>query len=246
MKVKVGCCGFPGGRKSYFKSFSIAEVQSTFYKLPAKEETVLRWREEAPQGFEFSLKAWQLISHPPTSPTYRKAGIEIEAGKANRYGFLRPTEEVFDAWEKTKHVADLLRARIIVVQCPASFKCTPENIENARKFFASIDRKGVEIAWEPRGNWLERPEAIKRVVDDLNLIHCVDPLWDEPQSKHPIAYFRLHGKGKRYNYRYVYTDLDLKELADKVRAVGKGEVYVLFNNLAMGQNAAQFTRMMLA
>ncbi|NIN51751.1 MAG: DUF72 domain-containing protein, partial [Nitrososphaeria archaeon] len=72
--VKVGCCGFPGSRKGYFNDFNLVEIQQTFYKMP-RLETAQRWRQEAPNEFEFTLKAWQLITHPPTSPTYRKAGI---------------------------------------------------------------------------------------------------------------------------------------------------------------------------
>lgn len=48
--------------REYFERFSIVEVQQTFYEPPARS-TLLRWRESAPQGFEFTLKAWQLITH---------------------------------------------------------------------------------------------------------------------------------------------------------------------------------------
>jgi len=242
--IKVGCCGFPGGRKSYFKELSLAEIQSTFYKLPAKEETVRKWKAEAPPGFEYTLKCWQAVTHPPTSPTYRKARIEVEPSKFDRYGFLRPTEEVFDAWKKTKRVADLLGASIIVVQCPASFKCSPENTDNARNFFSSIDRKGIEIAWEPRGTWLENPETVKRIVDEFHLIHCVDPFWDQPQSAHSITYFRLHGKERRYNYRYVYTPQDLKNLLSMIKSLKAKTVYCLFNNLQMRTNALQLLELL--
>jgi hypothetical protein len=33
-KVRVGCCGFPVGRKDYFSQFKLAEVQQSFYKMP--------------------------------------------------------------------------------------------------------------------------------------------------------------------------------------------------------------------
>ena len=69
-RVKVGCCGFPRGMKDYFSHFRLVEVQQTLYKMP-KLETALRWRQQAPSDFEFTLKAWQLITHPATSPTYR-------------------------------------------------------------------------------------------------------------------------------------------------------------------------------
>jgi hypothetical protein len=49
-------------------------------------------RAEASSGFVFCMKAWQRVTHPPTSPTRRRAGIK--PGKTSGYGFLRPTKEV--------------------------------------------------------------------------------------------------------------------------------------------------------
>ncbi len=69
LRVKVGCCGFPGGMKKYFSQFRLVEVQQTFYKMP-RLKTAQKWRQEAPSDFEFTLKAWQLITHSPTSATY--------------------------------------------------------------------------------------------------------------------------------------------------------------------------------
>lgn len=64
---KVGCRGFPRG---FFKDyFRLVEVYQTLYKMP-KLETALMWRQQAPSDFEFTLKAWHLITHPATSPTY--------------------------------------------------------------------------------------------------------------------------------------------------------------------------------
>jgi uncharacterized protein YecE (DUF72 family) len=201
-----------------------------------------------PPDFEFSIKAWQFISHPPASPTYRKAGIIIELEKRDRYGFLRPTDEVFRAWNKMKEIAEILKSKIIVIQMPPAFKCINENKENARAFFSSINRKGIDIAFEPRGDWLKKPEEIKKIVDELDLIHCVDIFWDQPQSTHPISYIRLHGLGKRYNYRYVYTEQDMHELAERVRELekeGKEEIYILFNNIMMRDSALLFEKILM-
>jgi uncharacterized protein YecE (DUF72 family) len=121
LRVKVGCCGFPGSRKGYFRKFKLVEVQQTFYKMP-RLETAQRWRQEAPAGFEFTLKAWQLITHPITSPTYRKAGIKVPQSVGGHYGFFRPSDEVRQAWEETRRFAQALEAKVILFQCPASFK----------------------------------------------------------------------------------------------------------------------------
>lgn len=231
--VKVGCCGFARGMKDYFSRFRLVEVQQTFYKMPSLE-TALKWRQEAPSDFEFTLKAWQLITHPPTSPTYRRAGLKISPGTAERCGFFRPSDEVHEAWRETKSFAQALEARVIVFQCPASFKATPENIDNMRRFFASVKSSGFHFAWEPRGEWGD--ETIKSLCAELGLIHCVDPFEKEPLRGRP-QYFRLHGGP---GYRHRYSEEELKSLRDKLAGE---EAYVLFNNLNMYNDALAFARL---
>mgnify|MGYP001026410192 CR=1 FL=1 len=230
--VRVGCCGFPKGRRSYFSQFKLVEVQQTFYKPPLLE-TVMRWREEAAQEFEFCLKAWQLITHPPSSPTYRKAGIVIPQGKEDGYGGFKPTEEVWEAWRKTEQIAQILKAKVILFQCPPSFKESPENVENMSRFFQGVERGSFLFAWEPRGGWSD--SQVRALCEQLDLIHGVDPLERAPLYGR-VKYFRLHG-GR--GYRHVYSDEELEEL----RRMAEGEVYVLFNNLSMYDDALRFIKL---
>ena len=231
-RVKIGCCGFRGSRQGYFRQFPLVEVQQTFYKMP-KLETARRWRQEAPADFEFTMKAWQLITHPATSPTYRKAGIIPASGKEH-YGFFQPSDEVYQAWQQTKALAEALQATVIVFQCPPSFTETPENITNMRRFFTSAG-SGFLFAWEPRGGWAKA--TIHALCSELGLIHCVDPLVEEPLTGEP-QYFRLHG-GAHYRHRYSTQELD--QLRDMV--AGRN-TYVLFNNLNMYHDALAFLRLM--
>ena len=244
MVIKVGCCGWAvrGGKQAYYKEFSLIELQETFYKLP-KVDTVKTWRENAPSNFEFAIKAWQAITHPTTSPTWKKAGVKIPAEKADKYGNLQPTREVFEAWEQTLEICKALNARICVIQTPPSFNYTDENLRNAKEFFASISRDNVIPAWEPRGDWNDHLDIVKEICDSYKLIHVVDIFKRDPVSEHPISYIRLHGIGKgEVNYRYKYTDEDLQKLKEKTKileAQGK-EVYVLFNNVYMAEDAKRF------
>jgi len=233
-RVKVGCCGFRGGMKDYFSQFRLVEVQQTFYKIP-RLETAQRWRREAPAEFEFTLKAWQIITHPACSPTYRKVGIKVPPGAEENYGFFRPGDEVHEAWEKTRRFAQALEAKVIVFQCPPSFKETQENIDNMRRFFQSVKDSRFVFAWEPRGGWSE--QTIKALCSELGLIHCVDPM--ERESLYgELWYFRLHG-GPRYQHRY--SEEELERLKGKVEYK---EIYVLFNNLNMYHDALAFLRLM--
>ncbi len=232
--IKVGCCGFRGKKADYFKNFEVVEIQQTFYKL-SKLETAKKWREEAPPNFEYTMKAWQLITHKATSPTYRKAGIKIEEDKKDKYGFFQPNNEVFSAWEKCKEFAKELNAKIIVFQCPSAFKETKENVRNIKEFFGSIEKDFI-YAWEPRGDW--KKETIVEICKEFNLIHCVDPFKNESYYGMP-KYYRLHGIGG-YNYDYSMDELKkLLEICKKDK-----EVYCLFNNTQMLKNALEFKNLL--
>ena len=232
-RIKVGCCGFAQSRKDYFEKFSLVEIQQTFYKMP-KLETALKWRSEAPEGFEFTLKAWQLITHPVSSPTYRKAGIKILPGLEERYGFFRPTDEVEMAWQETEKIAQALKAKVIVFQCPPSFHETRENVENMRRFFKQRNSNFLFV-WEPRGKWSEK--TIKELCSELGLVHCVDPMEKEPLYGEP-RYFRLHGGP---GYRHRYSEEELKQIKDKLIHLS---CYLLFNNLNMYHDALAFIRLL--
>ncbi len=230
--IHIGCCGFQKARAVYFQHLALVEVQQTFYK-PPDIETIRRWREEAPHGF-FTLKAWQLITHTPDSPTYRKAGLNIPIQARDRYGYFRPTDEVFEAWEHTREIATALGAPIVVFQCPARFTPTPEHKANLRAFFRRIKRGDLVLAWEPRGEW--KDAEIATLCRDLDLVHCVDPFVRGPVTA-ALAYFRLHGIG---GYRYHYSDADLAHLLNRCHIFET--TYVLFNNVSMWDDALRFRR----
>ena len=242
MKVYVGCCGFPMSRRRYYDTFDTVELQETFYNRPDPER-MARLRGEAPESFVFNMKAWQAVTHPPSSPTWRRCRLKVPPELADRYGYLRPTEENLEAWERTLEICRALGATVCVLQTPASFKPTPENVSNAEAFFSTIRRDGVMIAWEPRGAWHDHPELIKKICDAHDVIHVVDLLRRRPVSSHPVAYVRLHGLGPgEVNYRYKYTDEDLRRLLDLVLELAreKEAVYVLFNNVHMRDDAKRF------
>ncbi len=243
--IKIGCCGFPVSRRKYFQTHRVVEVQQTFYRLPL-ERTVEKWRNEAPEDFEFTVKAWQVITHSPKSPTWRKAGIKLE--KPEAYGSLKPTPENIDAWRKIVNIAKILHSKIIVVQTPPSFKMNDENLRNAIEFFKKARSVfgNIVIAWEPRGNWINNPESIREVVEETGIIHCVDPFIMDPVILGDIVYLRLHGKnGKWPNYRYKYSDNDLESLVSKITKYireGCSEIYVMFNNVYMYDDSLAFKK----
>jgi uncharacterized protein YecE (DUF72 family) len=231
----TGCCGWTTAQAEYLATFAAIEIQTTFYQPPA-DTVARRWKAIAPAGFQFCMKAWQLITHTPSSPTYRRLKSGVSDSEKDLYGSFRPTEQVALAWERTRETAGILDARVVVFQCPASFLPTQENVRNLTAFFQGIERDGRVFAWEPRGGeWSDR--TIRDVCARNNLVHCVDP-FDRDSVYGESLYWRLHGRG---GYRYRYTDRDLAEIAERLRRhADRGPRYVMFNNISSREDALRF------
>jgi len=207
-------------------------VQQTFYQ-PPQLSTLKRWRADVPADFEFTLKAWMLITHESRSPTYRRLKKDLSETEREQCGSFRPTEVVRQAWQTTLECAEALAARHVLFQCPASFTATGEHIEDMHRFFSSINRPSkMRLLWEPRGPWPD--ELVLALCRELDLVHVVDPFAARTLTPE-FRYFRLHG---RKGYRYVYEDGELEELAGMLPQDGMS--YVLFNNVRMLEDATRF------
>jgi len=204
----------------YFESFSLVELNSTFYHYP-RERTVEGWSEKAPKEFEFTVKAHQDISH--------KARLKAE-------------EVSFQAFEHMKQICKALDSKISLIQTPNSLK--PDKLADAEEFLRKVDREGLVLVWETRGTAWEANDAyekLRRTLEELDVTHVTDPFRIMPAYSGRIAYFRLHGLGERmYYYQYSDSELQrLKELVAPYESEGK-EVYILFNNLTMFDDALRF------
>ena len=228
---KIGTCGFGLSQLNYARAFSCVEVQHTFYQ-PPQLATLERWRSQMPVDFEFTLKAWQLITHDSRSPTYRRLKKKLSEREKLDAGYFRSTAIVKEAWETTRVAAKALNAKTILFQCPASFRQTDENIASLEKFFSTIDRQDLSLCWEPRGDW--DPAVVRSVCVALELCHVVDPFVSKTVTPDK-CYFRLHG---RKGWRYQYDEKELEELAATTPL--QKESYVFFNNSKMTQDALRF------
>jgi len=217
--IKVGCCGYPVARLKYREVFHLVELNSTFYEYP-QLSTVRKWREKAPEDFDFTVKAHRDISH--------KSRLKLESAR--------------DSVERMKEICQALNARILLIQTPASFK--PDNLREAERFFEGTSRNGLTLVWETRGPLWEKTETrgrLREVLERLDVPHVTDPFRIMPVFTGRTAYFRLHGFGEQLYY-YQYTDEELARLSELVKPFDapNKKVHVLFNNLAMFDDAKRF------
>ncbi len=217
-------------------------MQRTFYQ-PPQIRTLEKWRAQVPPEFEFTLKAWQLITHESSSPTYRRLREKLSEKQLRESGAFRPSAVVLNAWQRTLDCARALESRLVLFQCPARFTPTAEHKANLRAFFREVDKqiasqggqREFTFVWEPRGEW--QPEEVRDLCDELDLVHGVDPLQKSPVTE-GLGYFRLHGKA---GYRYRHTDEDLRRLQEIARTFTP--CYILFNNISMLEDARRFARL---
>jgi len=218
--IKVGCCGYPTSMKKYQENFGLVELNTTFYSYP-KMSTVFGWREKAPKNFEFIVKAHQDITHK----------------------FKFKLEPSVKAFEQMKEICKALRARILLIQTPGSFRA--DKLMDAHEFLSKIDREGLAVVWETRGPSWDAPhvrERLAKLLRELDVPHVTDPFRAMPTYTIDVAYFRLHGLGERMYY-HQFSDAELKrmhQLVEPLEAEGK-QIYVLFNNLSMLDDALRFT-----
>ncbi|MEM2833669.1 MAG: DUF72 domain-containing protein, partial [Candidatus Korarchaeota archaeon] len=144
----------------------------------------------------------------------------------------------------------ILNARVLLIQTPASFNPTSENIKKALRFFEYLSDKIKEskadfwIGWEPRGEWMKNFHNLDNVFSSFNNItHVVDIFFHEPITVRKIMYFRLHGK-PYLNYRYKYSDEDFKFLIQRIDSLKKtsDSIFLMFNNVYMEQDVLRFKK----
>lgn len=241
MDVRIGLCGFTTSMRTYGLHFPVVELQSTFYE-PPHDATLQRWRAATPPSLEFVIKVWQLVTHPATSPTYRRARRGIAPGEEP--GFFRDSPAVDAGWQRSVDCAALLSATGMLFQCPASFGPDSENVGRMRRFFERIERPPARLLWEPRGpRWVEQRELALSLCAELDLVHVVDPFVTPPRRGHPV-YWRLHGIG---GVRQAYTDTALRRLHRMLLDVEpSAPAYVLFNNMPRVADAKRFARIVSA
>ena len=237
-RVRVGLCGFTMAMRSYALHFPVVEIQRTFYD-PPDDQRMRKWLATAGPALEFTMKVWQLVTHPSSSPTYRR--MRHPPATRDAPGFFGDSPAVQRGWRRSVECADVLGATAMLFQCPASFTPVPENVERMRRFFERIERPPARLLWEPRGvQWIAERELAHALCRDLGLVHVVDPLVTVPDARSSV-YWRLHGPGSAHASYDVAALHRIQRML--IEAEPRERAYVMFNNLPRAADARAFAAM---
>lgn len=226
----MGCPGFGQSGSFCFKHLSLMEIQESFL-MPPKRSTLAQWKQRAPAGFAFSMRAWLLITHGSESPAFSRLPAKHQQYGTD-VGFFRWTEPVRQAYESTVACALELGCAAIVFDTPPSFTPTPANRTHLQHFFETIARpEAIDLVWQPRGIW--STEEVEGLCRDLQLRPAADPIVAESWPAGPAAYLKLSGA--------QYTDGDLFELAEGIAAYQQS--YCVFDGSSAGHDALRLVAM---
>lgn len=197
----------------YAKHFDTVEINNSFYKLPAPT-TLEKWRDDAPAGFCFAVKASRYITHMK----------KLTAPEAGPQKFLPRVEILED------------KLGPILFQLPPNWH---RNVERLSDFLEALPQ-GRQYSFELRDQSWHTPE-VYRLLGRHNAAFCIYELsgFQSPlEITADFTYIRLHGPHKEA-YQGNYTQSSLKTWARHVREWRRDlkDVYVYFDNDQSGYAA---------
>jgi uncharacterized protein YecE (DUF72 family) len=239
----------------YAERFEYVEVNSSFYAVPA-QKTVARWAEITPRDFLFDVKLHRLLSRHSAGldsllPELRPEAQTDERGRV----ILTPRLQdlLLDATlEAVEPLTATGKLGPFLLQLSPSFSPRKHELSELEPLAERLREPGLAIELRNR-NWVEDD----RLEDTLDWYErngvtfvCVDsPPGDNFQilppldvvTRRDVAYLRMHGrntegylKGKSVAERFgwVYSDEELKELAQRAKRLAEdaAQVHVAFNN----------------
>jgi len=213
--------------KAYSRVFRTAEIDSTFYRFPAKG-LIMGWLRYSPSDFIFAAKLPKQITHKG------KLDAEVVEADLNKFCDLMQPLQLGG------------KLGCLLAQLPPSLKYDTDLLED----FLTIFRPEFKLAIEFRHkSWLkketcallERYNAAYTIVDEPLLPPTIKVTSD-------VAYVRWHGRGERPWYYYLYEPEELEPWVKKVEEAGKQseKVFGYFNNHFHGyavRNCLQFAEM---
>jgi uncharacterized protein YecE (DUF72 family) len=192
----------------YASQFDTVEINNTFYRMPG-ETAMIRWREQAPPGFVYAVKASRFLTH------------------------VKRLREPREPLHKILDNAALLGEHLgpILVQFPESFHKSDLNFERLRLFVDLVPPRPDFVLEFRHPGWFA--DDVYGLMAGKRIALCIvsDPAWPTDfQVTGDIVYVRFHGpKDARYHGRYPLSEIE--EWVDRIRSlIGPRQAYVYFNN----------------
>jgi len=216
----------------YARVFETVEVDSTFYAIPATT-TFEGWAKRTPQGFTFSLKLPQEITH----------ALGLGTGSAML---------LEEFCERARALQE--RLACVLIQLPPQFELTRENGLALRAFLPRLPRD-IRFSIEFRSSgWLK--QSVFDFLSEHNVsVALVEGQWIAPEdnwrlAEHPTAdfiYIRWMGARNLTRFDIVQRPQD-ENLSDWSKSIARltervSRVYAYFSNFYEGHAPASANKL---
>jgi uncharacterized protein YecE (DUF72 family) len=244
----------------YASRFALAEVDSTYYALPARQMAEL-WVERTPDDFVFNVKAHALMTDHPTETkrlpkVLREALPRDQADKPRLYAKDLPPEIFEEVWrlfrEALGPLAESGKLGVVLLQFPRWFVPSRANADALVKARERLEGLPIAVEFRHR-SWLSgrMAERTPAFLSEHNIPMVIVDAPPGTKSSLPstpivtsndIAIVRLHGRREdtweerneivSERYRYLYDEAELEEWVHPVLEVAAQvpETHVIFNN----------------
>jgi len=189
----------------YAEQFDTVEINNSFYRLP-KAETFDKWREQAPPGFDYAVKANRYLTQAKKLKDCAEPVARMMAPVRNLRETLGP----------------------ILYQLPPTLRI---NLPRLEEFLGLLPRDLIHVFEFRERSWYV-PEMLD-LLERYGASFCCHDMAgsvSERWAVGPIAYVRFHGAGGKYWGRY--SDEALLNWTDWMRdqAAAGRTVWAYFNN----------------
>jgi uncharacterized protein YecE (DUF72 family) len=199
--------------KAYSEIFNFVEVNYTFYEYP-DNRMVERWRRTVPSDFTFAVRCHRDLTH--------KIG-------------LKPVDEAYTVLSRMLDYCNILGSPFLVLETPASYVINHKETKNAGELFSSFAFQGVNLVWEMRA---PMTKDVLNLMQDFNMIECIDFSIGAPSVESEIVYSRLFGKGKHNIWQF--TDGELLTIDHKVASINPRIAAMSYHGVKMNMDAARY------
>ena len=244
----------------YASRFTLTEVDSTYYALPARQMAEL-WVERTPDDFVFDVKAHALMTDHPTETkrlpkALRDALPSEQAEKARVYAKDLPADVMDGVWRLFREALEPLHASgklgVVLLQYPPWFVPSRDNADALVAARTRLDGLPIAVEFRHRswlsGRMAQRTPEFLAEHDIPMVIVDAPPGMKSSLPATPIvtstrlAVVRLHGRREETweqrneitseRYRYLYDEAELTEWVQPVLDVAAQapETHVIFNN----------------
>jgi uncharacterized protein YecE (DUF72 family) len=189
----------------YAATFDTVELNTSFYHLP-KPETFAKWRDQAPAGFRYAVKAPRFITHMKK---------------------LKDCDEpVAEFLSRARNLGEALGP--LLYQLPPRWAYNRARLQD---FIALLPADLTHVFEFREPSWLTK--EVLALLDSSGVSFCAHDMTGartERWAAGPIAYVRFHGGEGKYWGRY--PDEGLLAWADWLVAEASGgrDVWCYFNN----------------